>query len=627
MDYSLRHQAHYDASSSSPGPLASILPAGTTAYITVPCLFDGEPTGLIVLGSTSRHHQFESNDRDFAANVGNVLVGSLLRRRLLEADKVKLAFLSQISHELRTPLFGIGSNLELIKEVADPEALASINPLLARTDVCVTSLREILDSVLSFSVQTRPFGRLCRSSQPSLDAASSPALAVADLENLVVEVVKSCWTHSRVRREALHGPHGMKEQDVDIILEFDMPKGTEVMVDVGAMKRVLINLVGNALKYVSSPTLPWPVTPASKIVIAVSCPTLSSASSVAEVNIDIADTGNGMSTEFLCDHLFLPFAQEDPFREGNGLGTAIDDSLLRAMNGTLRYSSAINVGTTASTMVPLNVTIPAFSVIPFLFPGLTPVGLDKVIPSPAPRRPRVQRRVLSDELATLLAPLSPPSSARPSPPTLHVSLPTPTKSDATKLALPLKGVQPLTTPSTPTPVKRNAYFLPVPTISTIARRVLTTYFTSRKIPYVEAEDGSQAVELHRLHRPTYVATDVQMPVMDGLEATERIREIEVENGWAKARIVALWPVCRPRPARSMSRTRSNRKSPLLDLGDKVDLPNLVVVIAGSLAKQVRLAQATLCRYRSSSRGLDRQIAFHTCCSPAATHSAYRYSFT
>lgn len=44
-------------------------------------------------------------------NTGAVIIGSLLRKRIIDADRAKLAFVSQISHELRTPLHGIGEFL------------------------------------------------------------------------------------------------------------------------------------------------------------------------------------------------------------------------------------------------------------------------------------------------------------------------------------------------------------------------------------------------------------------------------------------------------------------------------------------------------------------------------------
>ncbi|GAA5887446.1 hypothetical protein JCM6882_002533 [Rhodosporidiobolus microsporus] len=580
MDYYRSNQSHYDASSASSsltGPLAPILPSGTTAYLAVPCFFDGDATLMVVLGSKTRHMQFEEADRDFVQNVGAVLVGSLLRRRLLEADKAKLHFLSQISHELRTPLHGIGSYLELIRDVADPQALATINPLLSMTDVCITSLREILDSVLSFSKLANADAAAALSSSgaartsPSGRPTSAPtARSLVDLEGLIVDVVKSCWTTTLLKSQALKAvSDGIAaaaqemEDKIDIILEYDLPRGTLVTVDVGALKRVLINLLGNSLKY----------TLKGKIVIAVSAPALASRSGVENILIDIADTGKGMSPEFVRERLFLPFSQEDPFKEGNGLGTAIADSLLRGMGGTLRYSSALGSGTTASIAVPLEINVPPTS-------DLAPPPTTSVVPSlaaamkNAPRRPTVERRVLSDELSALLHPsklgtpykASPLAAAlkvdtapSPSPlatPSAPTGLSTSTPSSSAKLAPPFAAAAPLTPPLTP-PVSAGPGILPslpaalngapaeepftvlVADDNAIARRVLTTYLRTRRITVVEAENGAQAVEQYLSARPALVWMDIQMPGKDGLEATAEIRAVEEEKGWERARVVVI----------------------------------------------------------------------------------------
>ncbi|BGP14362.1 hypothetical protein JCM10213_004489 [Rhodosporidiobolus nylandii] len=575
LHHNTHHLTDYDASGPSRGPLAPVLPPSTTSYLSVPAFFNGEPTLMIVLGSTQRHFQFEPTDREFASNVGAVLVGSLLRQRLLEADKAKLHFLSQISHELRTPLHGIGTYLELIKETADPAALASINPLLSMADVCTSSLREILDSVLSFSkLAHADASATLPASHPSPAVSSTgPVRQLVDLEQLLFDVVASCWSGSRAKRRALQGEHPADEKaPLDIVLEFDLPKGTHVSVDVGALKRVFTNLVGNSLKY----------TDHGQIVIAVSSPGLTAGSGVAQVQVDIADTGRGMSPTFVREHLFLPFAQEDAFAEGNGLGTAIADSLLRGMNGTLRYSSAVGVGTTASVSVPLEYAIPASTDLSSPMSSSDPPSSSPSTSHPRPSasascnfneaaassRPRSRRRVLSDELSALLEPgraATPLASTfptlqaiTPALEALHVDIPPsplPPGGMAQKLAPPLRdGLGPFSPPLTPpsatpepasagatssSPVVDPSFLVLCVDDNTIARRVLTMYLKSRKVAFVEAADGKGAVAQFEKHRPNLVFCDVQMPNKDGIAATREMRELEEANGWQRARIVAI----------------------------------------------------------------------------------------
>lgn len=128
------------------------------------------------------------------------------------------------------------------------------------------------------------------------------------------------------------------DHKVAVILDIDQAGGVnwDCRIPLGAWKRVVINLVGNALKYTKSGyihvSLAWKKSKAVFI---------------------IKDSGCGMSKAFLNDRLFRAFAQEDTFADGTGLGLNLVHTILKAIGGSIEVESEQNVGTTVTTTIPL----------------------------------------------------------------------------------------------------------------------------------------------------------------------------------------------------------------------------------------------------------------------------------
>ncbi|GAA5978931.1 hypothetical protein JCM10908_002741 [Rhodotorula pacifica] len=517
-----------DKQDGSPGrvasALATLLPDDTTALIATP-LFDheGVPALFVVVGSQSPHYQYEPSDQLFTRNVGGVLIAGLLQEKILQADQAKLRFVGHVSHELRTPIFAIGSQLELIRDLAEPEALNTIGPLLDVAETCLTSLREILDDTLDYTKLNNRTG----------DAVA--AAAFVDLDSLLVDVVRSCWTKSR-RLATIHKEYNPDK--LDVVYKSSLPAGLKASVDVGGLKRVLVNLLANSIKFTSNGTI-----------------TLSAYLDEALPNgkrmfrFECTDTGRGMEASFVRDHLYTAFKQADPFAPGAGLGTSIADNIVRRMGGSLRYESTLGVGTTAIVSVPFDTVLP---------PGDAPA--------------QTVTRNLSEELETLF---SPRASVRSSPslplqPFVHepprlevttqhavVSSPvaftvSPAAEDARTDDQPSNGtletatVSRLKSPPRPrakSASERSPHLQRVRALvvddNSVARRVYCTYLRSKGVTFVDAGNGEEAVKLFRQHRPNLVWCDIQMPGMDGIEATRLMRECEADDQLPAARIIAV----------------------------------------------------------------------------------------
>ncbi|GAA5928816.1 hypothetical protein JCM1841_003579 [Sporobolomyces salmonicolor] len=387
-----------------------ILPQTTTETCCIPVFdVDGAPALMVILSSSERWFRFEPSDRRFAQSIGAIIIGSLLRERALESDRAKLAFISQVSHELRTPLHGINSQIELIREFSSPSQLRKLSPLLDVADVCLESLSDVLNDTLDFS-------KLTNSSAHEVAELQKRSLAYADLAALIEGVMKSTWVRKQrgdlvsvdlgLDRDGAPGAEEVRKATVDLVFEVEQRReGWGVMVDVGGMKRVLLNIVGNALKFTHSGSvhitlrelclLAPPIdTPESKGK-PLSTPLLDQQRKRGFVAIFVRDTGIGMSDEFLRDGtLFTPFKQANPFANGAGLGLSICDTIVKRMGGRIDVTSKLGHGTEMIVTLPLD----------FVSSSTCASSTTSGPPRAPYSSPIFTRRVISDELGKLLQP-------------------------------------------------------------------------------------------------------------------------------------------------------------------------------------------------------------------------------
>jgi CheY-like chemotaxis protein/nitrogen-specific signal transduction histidine kinase len=243
--------------------------------------------------------------------------------QLESANRLKSEFIANVSHELRTPLHAIVGYAELLLEgvygsLADEQAqtiqyindsandlLGIVNNLLdlskiesGRADLILSSF-DLRDLISELFVQIKP---------------------LADAKHLVLE--------SAVQVE-----------------------NSVIRTDRGKLKQVLVNLVGNALKFTDS----------GKLRVIVSAAPSASAKTVASrtqrLLVSVQDTGVGIPPDKL-DKIFEKFYQVDSSasrsHEGTGLGLYITKQLLDLLAGTVEVKSAIGKGTSVMISLPQN---------------------------------------------------------------------------------------------------------------------------------------------------------------------------------------------------------------------------------------------------------------------------------
>ncbi|MCF6208100.1 MAG: ATP-binding protein, partial [Ghiorsea sp.] len=249
-------------------------------------------------------------------------LGQLILQKDLQAtvERVEIAshakseFLATMSHELRTPLHGVIGLLDLLgKDIEHLSQEQQRNLMLARTSSQVLS--SLIDDVLD----------------------------LAKIESGKVEMQKQSF----YLRDALHDalvPFVMKAREKGLSLNLEMKDVASVIEgDVVRLRQVLLNLVGNAIKFTMQGYV--------RIVVTQDTETL---------QINIEDSGIGID-KVKQDMVFKPFTQvhdihilgDNLQEKGTGLGTTISQHFVEMMGGTLSLQSEPNIGSTMSVRLPL----------------------------------------------------------------------------------------------------------------------------------------------------------------------------------------------------------------------------------------------------------------------------------
>ena len=245
-----------------------------------------------------------------------------------------------------------------------------------------------------------------------------------------------------------------------------------VKIDVGGLKRVLLVLVDNAVKFTPAP---------GAITLTASFERSTGSESKGALRFTCADSGCGMSPAFLSDSLHMAFEQADAFAGGAGVSVPITSAIVQRLGGKITYSFAADVGTTVDVLLPVKVG----------FKGSARKSLD---------RPRCVIRNISVELVSLHA-------LRPSRPVPKLSESFVTNSESSR-ASPAPSSE-ATTPSEhgSSPRSTNPYH-GVRTLviddNPVARKIYSAYLRRKGVAFVEADDGAEAVELFKSFRPNLV---------------------------------------------------------------------------------------------------------------------------
>jgi hypothetical protein len=172
------------------------------------------------------------------------------------------------------------------------------------------------------------------------EADTSPLDFLAATE----QVVESCHAGDEFEGSfdtSINNRKAPRSSKLTVIVDVDYrPQGWVFVLQSGAFQRILMNLTGNALKYNQSG---W-------VRIHLSA---KQQNDVTYVILTVADSGKGISPEFLESRLFTPFSQEDALHAGTGLGMSMVKQLVDNLGGDIRVLSKVGVGTDIRITLPV----------------------------------------------------------------------------------------------------------------------------------------------------------------------------------------------------------------------------------------------------------------------------------